>query len=64
MNEIHKMVVEELTTIYFLLVLLSKLVDFSTSYHNVDFVTVYDGNSNVGSNPTAIITDVDLEKRQ
>ena len=33
-------------------------VDFSVG----DFVTVSDGNPNLGSNPTAIITDIDLER--
>jgi hypothetical protein len=32
-------------------------IDFSVG----DFVTVSDGNPNLGSNPTAIITDIDLE---
>jgi hypothetical protein len=33
-------------------------IDFSVG----DFVTVSDGNPNIGSNPTAIITDIDLER--
>jgi hypothetical protein len=33
-------------------------VDFSVG----DFVTVSDGNPNLGSNPTAIITDIDLQR--
>src|SRR6266496_109173 len=33
-------------------------IDFSVG----DFVTVSDGNPNLGSNPTAIITDIDLER--
>lgn len=33
-------------------------IDFSVG----DFVTVSDGNPNLGSNPTAIITNIDLEK--
>jgi hypothetical protein len=33
-------------------------IDFSVG----DFVTVSDGNPNLGSNPTAVITDIDLER--
>jgi len=34
------------------------LIDFSVG----DFVTVSDGDANLGSNPTVIITDIDLER--
>ena len=36
---------------------LGNFVDFSVGH----FVTISDGNPNLGSNPTAIITDIDLK---
>jgi hypothetical protein len=38
---------------------INNFVDFSVG----DSVTISDGNPNVGSNPTAIITDIDLDKQ-
>jgi hypothetical protein len=38
--------------------LFGNFVDFSVG----DFVTVSDGNPNLGSNPTAIITTIDLTR--
>ncbi len=38
---------------------INNFVDFSVG----DYVTISDGNPNLGSNPTAIITDIDLDKQ-
>jgi hypothetical protein len=38
---------------------INNFVDFSVG----DYVTISDGNPNLGSNPTAIITDIDVDKQ-